>query len=129
MKKESKLYPSTLNRKVNCLPKNQSFFTIEEIHELIGGPFEMRALKNGKIMIFNPHATSENYFRNDYFETEYYVINGTFDLVIYGNVILCDSEYIVQRKFVFQKNTEPERKYYKPQYSIAHDTHKCSNSS
>ena len=47
-------------------PKNGKLFTVEELHELVGGYFEIACqLRNGSILVVNEEGRRMNYVRNE----------------------------------------------------------------
>lgn len=80
------------------LPANNKFFTLKELHRLVGGLIEYHALPSGRVLIMNEEGRLKNLPRNDAatriwcdeYPIEKYPENNS-QLVV-GDVILFESD-------------------------------------
>jgi hypothetical protein len=76
-------------------PKNNKYFTIEELYEMIGSPVDMRYLANDQIVIFHDNGKVLHLAFN-VAATEIYQTHGDPNDFLAGDVLLCEQNELEQ---------------------------------
>ncbi len=73
---------------LNISPRNSKHFTIEELHEFIGDPVDMRYLINGQVVFFHDNGKLLGLKLNAA-ATDYYQTYGDPGDYLAGEVLIC----------------------------------------
>ena len=77
---------------VEIEPKNGTDFSLEELHQYVGGWIQVIGLKDGKVMVCHEEGKIMGLMPNEK-ATDVAFENGILDYIV-GNVVVCESDMI-----------------------------------